>query len=149
MVTVTPASVSALNFINSRPSGAPASVRRSSNACVGCSCMPSPAFSTGRRVSASSSQGAPDELWRRMIASAPSALSVRPVSFSVSPFSMLDERLETSVVSAPSPLAASSKLCGSAWRTHRRGAQRGACQRAIPNQGVLIFEKMLRDREYD
>ena len=54
--------------------------------------------------------GAPDELWRRMMASAPSARRVRPVSLSDSPFSMLEERLETSVVSAPSPLAASSKL---------------------------------------
>jgi hypothetical protein len=72
--------------------------------------MPSPALSTGRRVAASSSQGAPEELWRRIMASAPSARSVRPVSFSDSPFSMLEERLETSVVSAPSPLAASSKL---------------------------------------
>ncbi len=37
-------------------------VRRSSSACVGCSCMPSPALSTGRWVSASSSHGAPLEL---------------------------------------------------------------------------------------
>jgi len=72
--------------------------------------MPSPAFSTGRRVSDSSSQAAPEELWRRIIASAPSARKVRPVSFSDSPFSMLEERLETSVVSAPNDLAASSKL---------------------------------------
>ena len=72
--------------------------------------MPSPALSTGRRVSASSSHAAPEELWRRMMASAPSARRVRPVSLSDSPFSMLDERLETSVVSAPRPLAASSKL---------------------------------------
>jgi hypothetical protein len=61
-------------------------------------------------VSRSSSHGAPELGWRRMIASAPSARSVSPVSFSVSPFSMLEERLETSVVSAPNPLAASSKL---------------------------------------
>ena len=45
-----------------------------------------------------------------MMASAPSARSVRPVSFSDSPFSMLELRFETSVVSAPSALAASSKL---------------------------------------
>ena len=72
--------------------------------------MPSPAFSTGRPVDSSSSHGAPLELWRRIIASAPSERSVRPVSFSVSPFSMLEERLEISAVSAPSALAASSKL---------------------------------------
>ena len=61
-------------------------VRRSSRAWVGCSCMPSPALSTGRRVDSSSSQAAPEELWRRMMASAPSARRVRPVSLSVSPF---------------------------------------------------------------
>ena len=72
--------------------------------------MPSPALSTGRRVASSSSHGAPEELWRRMMASAPSARSVSPVSFSDSPFSMLDERLEMSAVSAPRLLAASSKL---------------------------------------
>jgi hypothetical protein len=57
----------------------------------------------------SSSQAAPDELWRRMMASAPSARSVRPVSFSDSPFSMLELRLETSVVSAPSALGGQLK----------------------------------------
>ena len=72
--------------------------------------MPSPAFTTGRRVDSSSSHAAPDELWRRMMASAPSARSVRPVSFSDSPFSMLELRLETSVVSAPRAFEASSKL---------------------------------------
>jgi len=45
-----------------------------------------------------------------MIASAPKARSVRPVSLSVSPFSMLEDLSETSVVSAPSAFAASSKL---------------------------------------
>jgi len=39
-----------------------------------------------------------------------SARRVRPVSLSDSPFSMLELRLETRVVSAPSDLAASSKL---------------------------------------
>ena len=72
--------------------------------------MPSPALITGSRVDSSSSHAAPDELWRRIMASAPSARSVRPVSFSDSPFSMLELRLETSVVSAPSALQASSKL---------------------------------------
>ena len=48
--------------------------------------MPSPAFTTGRRVDSSSSHAAPDELWRRMMASAPSARKVRPVSLSDSPF---------------------------------------------------------------
>jgi hypothetical protein len=43
-----------------------------------------------------------------MIASAPSARSVRPVSLSDSPFSMLDDFELTSVVSTPSALAASS-----------------------------------------
>jgi hypothetical protein len=72
--------------------------------------MPSPALTTGRRVVSSSSHAAPDELWRRMIASAPKAPSVRPVSFRDSPFSMLELRFETSVVSAPSAFDASSKL---------------------------------------
>jgi len=72
--------------------------------------MPSPALSTGRPVSFSSSQGAPFALWRRMMVSAPSARSVRPVSFSDSPFSIEELRLEINVVSAPSALAASSKL---------------------------------------
>ena len=72
--------------------------------------MPSPALITGSPVDASSSHAAPLELWRMMMPSAPSARSVRPVSFSDSPFSMLELRLDTSVVSAPSALAASSKL---------------------------------------
>ena len=56
----------------------------------GARCMPSPAFSTGKPVTFSSSHGDPDAAWRRMIASAPSARSVSPVSLSDSPFSMLD-----------------------------------------------------------
>ena len=40
--------------------------------------MPSPALTTGRRVDSSSSHAAPEKLWRRMIASAPSARSVKP-----------------------------------------------------------------------
>jgi hypothetical protein len=44
------------------------------------------------------------------MASAPSARSVRPVSFRLSPFSMLELRLETRVVSAPSAFEANSKL---------------------------------------
>ncbi len=70
--------------------------------------MPSPAFSTGSPVEASSSHGAPENAWRRMIASTPIARSVSPVSLSDSPISMLEDFELTSVVSAPSALAASS-----------------------------------------
>jgi hypothetical protein len=70
--------------------------------------MPSPAFSTGKPVCRASSHGAPEALCRRMMASAPSARRVRPVSLSDSPFSMLDDSELTSVVSAPRALAASS-----------------------------------------
>ena len=39
-------------------------VRRSSSACVGCSCAPSPAFTTAQFRWRARSAGAPDALWR-------------------------------------------------------------------------------------
>src|SRR5439155_535627 len=81
-------------------------VRRSSRACEGCWCMPSPALRTGRRLVRARRFGAPLALWRRMMHSAPRARRVRPVSLRVSPFSIDELLSETSVVVAPSDLAA-------------------------------------------
>ena len=106
---VFPASVCAVNAASSSPQ-ASSMVRKSSSACEGCSCMPSPAFSTGSPVDRASSSGAPELLERRMMHSAPSARNVTPVSCRLSPFSMEELLSETKVVVAPSDLAASSKL---------------------------------------
>ena len=77
---------------------------------MGCSWVPSPAFSTlpfTHRVSVS---GAPLDEWRITIASAPIACSVSAVSLRLSPFETLDPLVEKLITSADSRLAASSKL---------------------------------------
>ncbi len=70
--------------------------------------MPSPPLRTGRPVLRASRYGAPEDRCRRMMHSAPSARSVMPVSFSDSPFSMLEDWELISAVSAPRLFAASS-----------------------------------------
>ena len=103
--------------------------------------MPSPAFTTGRRVDSSSSQAAPEELWRRIMASAPSARRVRPVSFSDSPFSMLELRLETSVVSAPSAFGGQLKAgSGARGRLVEEQCDAALGQDAVAHQRVFVFE---------
>ena len=72
--------------------------------------MPSPALRTGSSRLALQQPWRAGEGWRRMIASAPSARSVRPVSFSDLALFNARREAQTSVVSAPRPLAASSKL---------------------------------------
>ena len=77
---------------------------------MGCSWVPSPAFSTlpfTQRVSVS---GAPLDEWRITIASAPIAWSVSAVSFRLSPLETLEPLVEKLITSAESRLAASSKL---------------------------------------
>ena len=109
MTTVTPSSVFAsIGLAGSNCGSRSNIVRRSSSACDGCWCIPSPAFSTGRPDVRASRNGEPDAAWRRMMHSAPRARSVRPVSFRLSPFSIEEDLSLTSVVVAPSDFAASS-----------------------------------------
>ena len=85
-------------------------VNVSSNACVGCSCAPSPALMTLQPTTRESRCGAPSALWRTTIMSALSASSVLPVSRSVSPFLSDDDSAVKLITSALSRKAASSKL---------------------------------------
>ena len=66
-------------------------VSASSSACVGCSCIPSPALITGMSSRSATNSGAPDELCRITIPSGRMASSVRTVSISDSPFFRLDD----------------------------------------------------------
>src|SRR5665647_2048106 len=61
-------------------------VNASSNACVGCSCAPSPALMMLALTTRDRKCGAPDALWRMTMKSALSASRLRAVSLSVSPF---------------------------------------------------------------
>ena len=81
----------------------------SSNACVGCSFMPSPAFTTDARTFFASSAGVPAMEWRMTMMSVSSASSVRPVSMSDSPFLTDDVATEIEIVRAPRRRAAVSK----------------------------------------
>ena len=77
---------------------------------MGCSWVPSPAFSTRPSTHLVSCRGDPLEEWRITIASAPIACNVNAVSFSDSPFATLDPLALKLITSADSRLAASSKL---------------------------------------
>ena len=83
-------------------------VSASSRPCVGCSCWPSPALSTGQSTLSAISCTAPLDWCRMTIASACIAFNVIAVSISVSPF--LTELCATCILttSAPSRLPASS-----------------------------------------
>ena len=70
--------------------------------------MPSPALITGTGTCRANNSGAPDDGCRITIASAPSEVTVYPVSISDSPFSMLDADAEISAVVAPRDFAANS-----------------------------------------
>ncbi len=84
-------------------------VNASSSACEGCACIPSPALMIGISISRDSNTGAP-ELGCRITIASTIDCSVRPVSFSDSPFSMLAVVAWMTTVDAPSDLAAISKL---------------------------------------
>jgi len=85
-------------------------VKASSRACVGCSWVPSPAFTTAPRIqpAVASRCGAPEAGWRTTTASAPIASRVSAVSFRLSPLETLDPLAEKLITSADSRLAAAS-----------------------------------------
>ena len=96
-----------------RPSSPPEllrSVKTSSSACVGCSCLPSPALTTAASVQLVTIVAAPAHGVRTTIASGECAASVSTVSFSDSPFSTLEPDAAKFTTSALRRLAASSKL---------------------------------------
>ena len=80
----------------------------SSSACVGCSCLPSPALTIAAAHQLDTSAAAPAQGVRMTIASGLCALSVSTVSFSDSPFSTLDPLAAKFTTSADRRLAASS-----------------------------------------
>ena len=84
-------------------------VYRSSRAWVGCSCVPSPAFSTSPWTHRVRVCGAPEDECRITMASAPMASSVSAVSFRLSPFDTQEPPVEKLMTSADSRFAASSK----------------------------------------
>src|SRR4051812_20745823 len=85
-------------------------VKASSSACVGCSWVPSPAFTTLLRdqPALASRCGAPEAQWRTTTASAPIASRVSEVSFRLSPLLRLEPLAEKLMTSAESRLAAAS-----------------------------------------
>src|SRR5674476_445828 len=85
-------------------------VNVSSNACVGCSCAPSPALMMLALTTRDRKCGAPDALWRMTMKSALSASRLRAVSLSVSPFLNDEASAEKFTMSAVNRCAASSKL---------------------------------------
>ncbi len=95
----------------------------SSNAWVGCSWVPSPAFTTALEIhpDVASRWAAPDAEWRMTTPSDPIAWSVCAVSLRDSPFATLDPLAEKLMTSALSRFAATSKLCACAWSPRRRG----------------------------
>ncbi len=84
-------------------------VSASRSACVGCSCRPSPALSTGQSTLSAMSCTAPELMCRMTITSGRIALSVTAVSISVSPFFTLDWAACILTTSAPRRLPAISK----------------------------------------
>ena len=86
------------------------SVYRSSSACDGCACQPSPPLSTEPPKTSAARYGAPDAWCRITSMSAPSASIVRTVSTSDSPFDTDDVEAATLTTSADRFFAATSKL---------------------------------------
>src|SRR5579885_3359476 len=84
-------------------------VKRSSSACVGCSCQPSPALITDDLTPRASVSAAPAAGWRSTMRSACMASMLRAVSKSVSPLTTLLEEGEQLITSVLSRWAASSK----------------------------------------
>ncbi len=85
-------------------------VYRSSSACVGWACQPSPPLSTDPPKISAARYGAPLTLWRMTSMCAPSASMVRIVSTSDSPFVTDDAAAAMLTTSAERFLAATSKL---------------------------------------
>ena len=83
-------------------------VNASSRACVGCSWVPSPAFSTLPWTQPASRCAAPDAPCLMITASAPIASSVSAVSLRLSPLATLDPFAEKLITSAESRFAAAS-----------------------------------------
>ena len=83
-------------------------VKASSRAWVGCSWVPSPAFTTLPRTQPASRCGAPEALCLITTASAPMASRVSAVSFRLSPLATLEPLAEKLITSADSRLAAAS-----------------------------------------
>ena len=83
---------------------------RSSSACDGCACQPSPPLSTDPPNTSAARYGAPDAGWRITSMSAPSASIVRTVSTSDSPFDTDEVEAATFTTSADRFFAATSKL---------------------------------------
>src|SRR5215470_10978247 len=83
-------------------------VIRSRSAWVGCSCIPSPAFTTEHRSVRASMCAAPDAAWRITTQSGLIASMLRAVSMSVSPLATLEDDPETLMTSAESHLPAIS-----------------------------------------
>ena len=81
---------------------------QSSSACVGCSCVPSPALTTAASTCLAMKCGAPDEAWRRTITSGAIACRFLAVSSSVSPLVVDEVEPEMLTASADSRLAAIS-----------------------------------------
>ena len=84
-------------------------VNRSSRACVGWACQPSPPLRTWPPKTSAARYGAPDTPWRITRISAPSASSVRIVSTRDSPFVTDDVAVEMLTTSADRFRAAVSK----------------------------------------
>src|SRR5713101_4587332 len=84
-------------------------VRRSSSAWVGCSCAPSPAFTTEHLRCLARSAGPPAALWRTTTTSGLMASMFFAVSRKLSPFSALEPETEKLMTSAESHLPAISK----------------------------------------
>ena len=98
-----------------RPSSEPPgsrerSVYRSSSACDGWACQPSPPLRTDPPNTSAARYGAPDTPWRMTSMCAPSASTVRTVSTSDSPFVTDDADAAMLTTSQERFLAATSKL---------------------------------------
>src|SRR5664280_2268324 len=83
-------------------------VKASSSACVGCACVPSPAFTTAHGRLRARRCGAPERGWRITIASGAIAMRLRPVSRRVSPFATEVPVAERAIESADSRRSAIS-----------------------------------------
>src|SRR5665213_3595586 len=82
-------------------------VIRSSSACVGCACVPSPAFTTWPANASASRRANPDSGWRTTITRTPIPCSVSAVSAIVSPFPRLEAPGAKVITSAPTRCSAS------------------------------------------
>jgi hypothetical protein len=140
IVTVTPASVFAFNCVANPAADAPGSCAgRAAPAWDARACRRPRSAPAG--ASASSSHAAPEELWRRMMASAPSARSVRPVSFS--DLALFDARAQARDQRGVGAQRLGGQLeAGAGARGRLVEKQRDAAlgQNAVAEQRVKVFE---------